>query len=174
MITLGGGRHLLCDGSFVVGAHHYTRLMQVLEKGDLLREYNMHHVALLVEAHALDRQEVGRVEVVEGRSFAKDVIDDLVLHHFEVDHPGDQRDGRLVLLVKRLDFEKGAEWVLLFALVELFVETELLLACEDAVGVIELLRAVSSFIHGVQALEPSFYFVRVGEIGDATCLADHI
>lgn len=46
----------------------------------------MHHVCLLVEAHPFDWQQILGLEVLERGGFSEDIIDDLVLNHFEVDH----------------------------------------------------------------------------------------
>ena len=108
--------------------------MEVLEQGDLLRGEDVHYIAFLVEAHSLDWQQELRVELAQRRRLPEHVIDDVVLHHLEGDDASDQRERRLVLLVKRLDLVEGTKRVLLLSLVELLVKTELVLPLEDAVG----------------------------------------
>ena len=77
--------------------------MEVLEQGDLLRGEDVHYIAFLVEAHSFDWQQELRVELTQGRRLLEHIIDDVVLHHLEGDDSSDQRERRLVLLVKRLD-----------------------------------------------------------------------
>ena len=104
-----------------------------------------HHVPLLVEAHALNRQQVLRIEILQSSSLSEDVVDDLVLYLlFEVDHSSYEWVRRLILFVERLHLEERAEGVLLLALVELLVQAEFFLTCEDAVGKGERLSTVAS------------------------------
>ena len=67
-----------------------------------------------------------------------------MLHRFERYDAGDQRESWLVLLIQRLDLVEGAERILLLTLVELLVQTELVLALENAIGEVERLGAVLS------------------------------
>lgn len=67
-----------------------------------------------------------------------------MLHRFERYDTGNKRESWLVLLIQRLDLVQGAERVLLLTLVELLVQTELVLALENAVGEVERLGAILS------------------------------
>ena len=124
---------LLGNRELVIGAHLNTRLVEILVQRDFLREEDVHDVALLVKAHSLDLEQVWRIQIVQLCGLSEDIVDDLVLDAFEVDNAGDQRECWLILLVKRLDLEERSKGVLLLALVELFVQTELFLAGKDAV-----------------------------------------
>ena len=108
--------------------------MEVLEQRDLLRGEDVHYIAFLVEAHSFDWQQVLRVELAQGRRLLEHRIDNVVLHHLEGDYSSDQRERRLVLLVKRLDLVQRTKRVLLLSLVKLLVKTELILLLEDTVG----------------------------------------
>ena len=57
--------------------------MQILVKRDLLWHENVHHIADLVVAHALDRQKVWRVELPERVCLPEYFIYDLRLDHLE-------------------------------------------------------------------------------------------
>ena len=115
--------------------------MEVLEERDLLRGDDVHHIALLIEAHTFDREQVFKVKLGQVRRLGEHVIDNLVLHALERNHTSDQGECRLVLLIQRLNLEQRAERVLLLSLVKLFVKAELVLLFEDTVGVVERLVA---------------------------------
>ena len=134
--------NLLCNSAFVIRTHHDSRLVQVFEEGNFLWNDNMHHIALLVETHAFNREEEFGVQLTQSCCLTEYVIYDLVLNHLKGYHSCDKREGWLILLVQRLNFEEGAEWVLLLAFVELFVETKLFLLLENTVGEVERLSAV--------------------------------
>ena len=102
----------------------------------------MHHIALFVETHAFNREEEFGVQLTQSCGLTEYVIYDLVLNHLKGYHSCDKREGWLVLLVQRLNFEERAEWVLLLTFVELFVETKLFLLLENTVGEVERLSAV--------------------------------
>lgn len=133
--------------------------MEVLVQGNLLREENVHHVAFLVEAHALDGQEARVVQVTERGRLSEDVVDDLMLHLLEVDDSGDQGKRGLVLLIKGLDFEERAQRILLLTFVELLVETELFLSGEDTIREVERLGAVVGFSQGIQIVAEPVLFL---------------
>ena len=45
----------------------------------------MHHIVLLVEAHAFNRQQIRCVQVLQIGRLTEDVIDDVPLDHLKVD-----------------------------------------------------------------------------------------
>ena len=113
--------------------------------------------------------------MAQNSGLAEDVINDLVLNHLKGDHSCNERKGRLVFLVQRLNFKEGAEWVLLLAFVELLVETKFFLFLEDTVGKVEGLATVLSICDRAQVVAESALVLslRVWKVGHATRITHH-
>ena len=110
----------------------------------------MHDAGFLREAHTLDRQEEFAVQALQGGGLLEDILYDLWLDPLEVYDSSKHRERWLPIIVERFDFIERSEGATLLSLVELLIETELVLGREDAVweghGLAALLGAPISLL----------------------------
>ena len=93
----------------------------------------MHDAGFLREAHTLDRQEEFAVQALQGGGLLEDILYDLWLDPLEVYHSSKHWERWLPVIVERFHFVERSEGATLLSLVELLIETELVLGREDAI-----------------------------------------
>jgi hypothetical protein len=103
--------------------------MNIAIQRDLLRVENMHLRGLLVVDHSLNRQQVLVLQQFKASSFLENCLDHIWLNSGEINDSGQHRE-RVLLLVIGLNFVERSKRSLLFSLLKVLIQSELVLFCE--------------------------------------------